>query len=131
MPTVVIKQGYRLCSGKHALQTGWHDFTCKCAAGATFASLALGRFVFLPFQRDNVKKQVWAHSRRRQRWLRMSHAAAEELLCGLERRAFRNRTVRRILEQETGLQRCAIPSTSTARDGIVLLALGQKREYVC
>jgi hypothetical protein len=27
-------------------------------AGATFASLALGRFVFLPFQRDNAKKQV-------------------------------------------------------------------------
>ena len=27
-------------------------------SGATAASLALGRFVFLPFQRDNVRQQV-------------------------------------------------------------------------
>ena len=31
---------------------------CIIDAGATAASLALGRFVFLPFQRKNAQKQV-------------------------------------------------------------------------
>ena len=31
---------------------------CIVNAGATAASLALGRFVFLPFQRKNAQKQV-------------------------------------------------------------------------
>ena len=31
---------------------------CIVDAGATAASLALGRFVFLPFQRKNAQKQV-------------------------------------------------------------------------
>ena len=35
-----------------ALIEYWHP------TGATVASLALGRFVFLPFQRANAKKQV-------------------------------------------------------------------------
>ncbi len=34
-----------------------HTAACLCAPAATAGSLALGRFVFLPFQRDNVKRQ--------------------------------------------------------------------------
>ena len=35
-----------------------HIHVLHAWAGATFDSLALGRFVFLPLQRDKVKKQV-------------------------------------------------------------------------
>ncbi|KAK9908332.1 hypothetical protein WJX75_006229 [Coccomyxa subellipsoidea] len=48
------------CSGRNgqarAGQATWLD-TNLVIGGATAASLALGRFVFLGFQRDNAKKQ--------------------------------------------------------------------------
>ena len=43
-----------------------HDLVRFMLAGATAASLALGRFVFLPFQRDNVGRQGLGESQQAQ-----------------------------------------------------------------
>lgn len=43
--------------GRAGRLAGHSHRACLCAPAATAGSLALGRFVFLPFQRDNVKRQ--------------------------------------------------------------------------
>ena len=55
-----LAQRYMMeCNGMRTLtDLGSALIDCWQPAGATVASLALGRFVFLPFQRANAKKQV-------------------------------------------------------------------------
>jgi photosystem I reaction center subunit V len=43
--------------GRAGRLAGHSQRVCLCGSAATAGSLALGRFVFLPFQRDNVKRQ--------------------------------------------------------------------------
>ncbi len=47
-------------------------------AGATAASLALGRFVFLPFQRDNVGRQGVGEAQQTQQGACWHSIAAKE-----------------------------------------------------
>ena len=86
-------------------------------AGATFASLALGRFVFLPFQRDNVKKQVgilraWKYLHSFSCRFMRPGSVLELMLKVIPympihwRRVSPSRTERQTLQLETGLPRC-------------------------